>query len=213
MQREQHHSSCHGGEVSAVRKKKRRNPLCPQQCSSEHAGSCLSRRWCVPQGQGSHSGSVLGSFGWSWLVLTHVKDNPRGWGWIFSFINKGVTFVLGKRETFTKKPPCPCQDEQADSQLNTINTDASIMTKLSFALSPCPCLPVSLAHHKFRHLHQGCSFIHEKLKIYSLQDKTPKYTRLQNTDVYSDWKTQWPRKPSDELSFLIKQTALPCHVD
>lgn len=116
-----------------------------------------------------------------WVELAYFNPCKRQstWlGFVFCFINKGVKFVLGKRETFTKKPPCSCQDEQADSQWpNTINMDNSIMMKLSFSLSPCPWLPVSQAHHKFRHLQQGCSFIHKRLKIYSLQDKTPKNTR------------------------------------
>lgn len=153
-----------------------------------------------------------------WVELACFNPCERqstwlGLFWVF-LLYKRIKFVLGKRETFTKKPPCPCQDEQANSQWpNTINTDASIMMKLSFSLSPCPCLPVSQAHHKFWHLQQGCNFIHKKLKIYSLQDKTPKNTRLWNTDVYSDWNTQWPRQPLHELSFLIKQNALPCHVN
>lgn len=43
---------------------------------------------------------------WVKLACFNPCERQPTWlGFVFSFINKGVVFVLGKRETFTKKPP------------------------------------------------------------------------------------------------------------
>lgn len=132
----------------------------------------------------------------------------------FAFVNKVSTFVLGKGAMFTKKPPCPCQDEWASfQQPNTVNTDASSTAQLSSQLSPCPWLPLSHTRHKFTHLHRCCSFVRRSWNLTPSKLSSRKIPDYKIQMFHSDRNSQWPRKPSCELSFLIKQTALPCHVN
>lgn len=67
---------------------------------------------CSGLQQAAQSWAALGG-----VVLTHVEESPPGGGGAgFALVNKVVIFVLGKRQMFTKKPPRPCQDEQAAFQ-------------------------------------------------------------------------------------------------
>lgn len=126
MPREQHHSPCHGREVSAVRERPPQNPAllavprrARRQLPPAGGGQCPGTDARAALGQGSQNelsvpwtetrSSVMGSCGWRWLGLNHVKDSPPGWGWGFVCRNRELRLCWGEGRCSPKRLLIPAR--------------------------------------------------------------------------------------------------------